>query len=177
MPRGGKKTEQLAMETSPPTETRDSMAILLQVMQQEICEERHATEERFNLLVQAMNQSGQPHTTYQPSTTVPPPTYRIPASINRLSGTPNMVEFTVWRKSWNDFAMINRIELHDQPTQLAALRTHLSQDFQAIFDKLSTIAASVPDQPTVDEALLAIQSFIRGMQNIIVDRFHFFTRH
>jgi hypothetical protein len=52
----------------------------------------------------------------------------------------------------------------------------MSQDFQAIFDESLAIASSVPDEPTVEEALAAIHSFIRGVQNIIVDRFQFFTR-
>src|SRR6218665_1973243 len=50
----------------------------------------------------------------------------------------------------------------------------ISKLWSAVFDKSITIAASVPDQPTVDKALLEIQNFIRGMQNIIVNHFHFF---
>ena len=186
MSRSGKKTDQKALDTTPQAENRESMSILLQIMQQqadertrlhdELREERRATEERFNQILQAMHQSGQPHITTQTPPVVQPPALRIPASANQLSGTPTMAEFTAWRKSWKDFALINRVDQHDRPTQLAALRTHLSQDFQAIFDESITIEASVPDQPTVEEAIAAIQTFIRGMQNIIVDRFHFFTR-
>lgn len=193
MSQSGKKATKQAPEIPPTAENSESMALILQIMQQqaderkqqadertrlhdELRQERKATEERFGLLLQAIQQSGQLHTPTSASSTVQPPALRIPACTNQLSGTPTMAEFSTWRKSWQDFALINRVTQHDRLVQMAALRTHLSQDFQAIFDESITIVASVPDEPTVDEAIMAIQTFIRGMQNIIVDRFHFFTR-
>ena len=142
----------------------------------ELRQERKATEERFSLLLQTIQQSGQLHSAHETSHTVQPPALRIPACTTQLSGTPTMAEFTAWRKSWQDFALINRVNQYDRPVQMAAFRSHLSRDFLNIFDESITIAAGEPDQPTVDEALMAIQTFIREMQNIIVDRFIFFTR-
>jgi hypothetical protein len=52
----------------------------------------------------------------------------------------------------------------------------MSPEFQAIFDESIHVVAATPDEPTVIEALTAIQNFIRGMRNIIVDRHDFFTR-
>jgi hypothetical protein len=103
-------------------------------------------------------------------------TLRPPTNVTLLSGTPSMAEFTSWKKSWEDYSLINHVDQHDIATQLAALRTHMSPDFQAVFAESVTVDSTLPNEPTVAEAITAIHKFIRGVQNIVVDRFQFFTR-
>lgn len=62
-----------------------------------------------------------------------------PMNITLLSGTPNTTEITSWRKLWDDYALIDRVEQHDWATQLAAMRTHMSQNFHTIIDESLTI--------------------------------------
>lgn len=68
----GKKMDLTVMDATLQAENHESISILLQIMQQQaeertqlhddLCEEHWATEERFNLLLQTMYQSGQAHT-------------------------------------------------------------------------------------------------------------------
>ena len=175
MSRSGKKSEHDTAATNP-----DHMSVILQIVQQQaddrkqfeetLRQERRAAEERFTQLLQAMQQTRSNSNNAETNQT------NQPTNMTLLSGTPSMAEFTSWSKSWEDYSLINRVDQHDLATQLAALRTHMSPDFQAVFADSITIESVLPNEPTVAEALTAIHTFIRGVQNIIVDRFHFFTR-
>lgn len=192
MPKTTKEgNKQMAATTGE--EKGDTTAILLQFMQQQAIdrqrweddgrEERRQADERIAQILQAMqglnagnavapiNAAQATHAAH-----VQPQILRPPSNVKLLSETLNMAEFTIWKKSWEDYALINRVDRHDRETQLAALRTHMSQEFQAIYDESISIVAATPNQPTVDEALNAIQNFVRGIRNIIVDRHDFFTR-
>ena len=105
-----------------------------------------------------------------------PQILRIPGNVKLLSEIPSMSEFVTWRKSWEDYALINRVDLHDRQTQLAALRTHMSAEFLTVYDESIMVDGRIENQHTVEEVLRVIEEFVRARKNIVVDRHEFYKR-
>ena len=91
-----------------------------------------------------------------------PQILRIPGNVKLLSEIPSMSEFVTWRKSWEDYALINRVDLHDRQTQLAALRTHMSAEFLTVYDESIMVDGRIENQHTVEEVLRVIEEFVRA---------------
>jgi len=184
MSQSGKKSSKSNSAATHP----DQMSVILKLIQQQdddrkqfqetLRQEQRAAEERFTQLLQTMQPTGPNFNSAEinHATQMAKQTLRPPTNVTLLSGTPSMAEFTSWKKSWEDYSLINHVDQHDIATQLAALRTHMSPDFQAVFADSVTVDSTLPNEPTVAEAITAIHKFIRGVQNIVVDRFQFFTR-
>lgn len=144
--KSGKKSDQDSTTVNP-----DSMSAILQIIQQQMDDCKHLEEqlheeqstmkERFTLCYKLRKQTSQLSNNAETNHTTPMAKQTLcpPMNITLLTRAPTMTELTSWHKLWHDYALINRTEQHDWATQLAAMRTHISQNFQTIIDESLTI--------------------------------------
>ena len=99
---------------------------------------------------------------------------KVPAKLPNLEGEMTYSKFKTWKESWNDYCKLARVHGYARDEQRALLRSCFDIGVRTYINKVVGICEE--DDLTIDEILDKISKYLRGKQNIAVDRVAFLKR-
>ncbi|XP_065182282.1 uncharacterized protein LOC135812991 [Sycon ciliatum] len=164
-------------ESDTPVLSPD-IAALTQLMRQQM--ETAATREHHltQLVERTLRSISQPPPPQRPPP-APPARDHVPAarpvSVDRpmLLASASLAEFAAWEGLWRDYARCQHLDSQDNATRVATVRQCLDEDLRR-FLREGTIPLA--DNHDDDDLIKAVQAYIRGQRNPLLDRIAFYAR-
>ena len=96
----------------------------------------------------------------------------------KLSEKPDVAEFTGWENAFRNFEVRQRAATFSNKERIASMIGHFSPEFSKIYDSniKRTVVAADANDPTIEEAIIAIKAHVRQNTNILIDRYNFMNR-
>ena len=88
-----------------------------------------------------------------------------------LSSTASLAEFVAWKDSWDDLYQCRRLEEWDTATQIAALKSCFDEELRRY---IRENIIDVGKNPDVLQLINAVELYIRGQRNPLLDRIEFY---
>ena len=164
------------MAESHPPVLSPHIAVLTQLMRQPM--ETAATREQHltQLMERTLRSNSQPPPPQRPP---PAPPASVPAarpvSVDRplLLASASLAEFAAWEGLWQYYARCQHLDSQDNATREATVRQCLDEDLRR-FLREGTIPLA--DNHDDDDLIKAIQAYIRGQRNPLLDWIAFYAR-